>query len=215
MIWLQVLNFVLSLVILALLLALGWSLRGVFISYLERLTTLYGTRDQLKDLTDKLDQVNTTQAQEIGSLRTRLESLPPPVMVHSPQEAELLSELWEALLSFQEAALDFQSGFDGSAPGNEGPTGEQAQRRNYDRTYRGLSTLLHRRRPFYPAQIFQALLRIMTLGDPQSLKAASNEQAAEDQVEKSGRPGGARERITTVVEEIDQVCELIRTHLMG
>ncbi len=216
MVWLQVLNIVLTLVMLGLFLAWGWSLRGVFLTYLERLTTLYGTRDEIGDLAEKVEQVRLAQAAEIGSLNARLDRLPQPVKVRSPREGELLSELWDALLSFQEAALDLLPA-DGEpdVAAEEGPAGGLAQRRTYERAYRGLSTLLHRRRPFYPASIFQALLRIMTLGDPQSLHGAIEREDTQQETDSPPIPPSPADRIPDVVDEIDQVCELIRTHLMG
>ena len=164
----------------------------------------------LEALSTQVDALTALTSSDQKALPEPIE----PEAESNPQQFEMeytiLSELWDALLTLQHTTLDLQMATDQSesyAP-QRGRNTEQL--RQFAESYNALSQLVHRKRPFYPRAIFNALVRIMAPTE-MGVTPLSSDEGDQEQ----GYWENAINRADEIVEGIDQVCELIRKRMVG
>lgn len=210
--WMDVIETLLLLGVVALLGYAAWNVRFNLLPYLENLRRILLTKDDLITITETIERL--PQSIRLEPVIPELPSPPEPNLASQGYEHvyENLSELWDVLLRLQRSARDL--GMDEKGEGKkESQSTRESQLYKFAENFNLLSELVYTKRPFYPQPIYECLVRIMALADreasghPDRYLAATTQQQIVSYWESVGKN---QDEISV---QIDQIAELIRQRL--
>lgn len=186
-------------------------MRSFLPSYLSEKGKSLATREDIAELTEKVESVKTAYATELERVR---HSLARSDVYHRAQyEAEFgaYREIWEQLVPVHRAVLALRPSFDVGLA--EGETEDQRKYRRLDafaKAFNAFTETVDKRRPFYPAPIASELNSLIKLVRGEALDyqigpAGGNSQYWQKAIDNSAAIG----------QHIDRVCDLVRQRLSG
>ena len=185
--------------------------RSFIPSYLSEKGKSLATREDIADLTEKVESVKTAYAGDLERLRHTLARS--DVYHRTQYEAEFgaYREIWDQLVPVHRAVLALRPAFDiGLA---EGETEDQ---RRYQRlqafatAFNAFTETVDKRRPFYPAPIAAELNALIKLVRGEAIDYQIGPGAGRSEYWKTAIANSA-----AIGEHIDRVCDLVRQRLSG
>lgn len=214
MLWAEILELVLLLLLLGVMIAAGWWVASRGMPLVERHARSLATRDDLNAVGQQMQVLARRISAQEETIRHQMASRPSLDPIRFEKEVEILSTLWQALLEMQNAALELAL----MNPGEEIQAAETTPRleaglRKLANSYNALSVVIHQHRPFFPADIFDDLVKLMTMVTqddtstvPGRLQAGSIGHEEAFWLQAIGKTGA-------IVEAIDEICAHIRLHV--
>lgn len=181
-------------------------------SYLKQKGQNIATREDIEEITDRVESVRREHATEMEQLRTELAKT---IYVHRAQielELDAYRAVWRKLVTAQRATASLRPMLD-FRPEDEGEE-ERRQRRldRYSEAFQECVDAVDEWRPFYPPRIYEELNELLT----------TYRNEAVDYAQGPGPGGGdaeywkrAQENIEEISERIDRVCEAIRERIQS
>lgn len=163
---------------------------------------------------------NLATKQDIGDITSQIESIKiqytKQSLVHKlsfEKEFEILSELWKALVELRGATQSLRPIFDYTNPHET----EEERKRNriqpFAESFTNIGSIVDKNRPFYPQSIYDVLVEILTIARNEANEFLYTD--TENQRPDRSYWDNALKNQQTIVEKIDQVCDLIRQRIVA
>jgi hypothetical protein len=185
--------------------------RSFLPSYLSEKGKSLATREDIAELTEKVESVKTLYAADLERLRHTLARS--DVYHRAQYEAEFgaYREIWEQLVPVHRAVLALRPAFDVGLA--EGETEDQRRYKRLDafaKTFNAFTETVDKRRPFYPAPIATELNALIKLVRGEAIDYQIGPGSGHSQYWQK-----AIENSAAIGQHIDRVCDLVRQRLSG
>ncbi len=173
-----------------------------FASYIKEKGKNLATKEDVDEITDKIESVKTTYAQKIEGLKSQLNAKFHAQTVRFEKEFKVYEEVWGALLELRNATVHLR------IAGKEDPD-ERMNR--YRKAFDNFYPVLYGSKPFIPQEIFSSLEDLLRV----IFSEASNQQRLASEgnlpdkiwIEMMDR---SEHNIELILEKVDIACEYIR-----
>ncbi len=198
--------------ILILLLVIGWAVIYYLPSHFDEIARSLGTKADIEDIAEQIDKAQTYYVAEIEVLRAQLNRESHAYNIPLEKEFENLSELWEALLKLQKATSGLETALETSYPDltEEEQKITRLRLQRFAESFNSLSALVSSKRPFYPQEIYAALVRIMSIAETQTLDYQIGAPIPDEQERVIKYWQSVANNAQEISERIDNLAGLIR-----
>jgi hypothetical protein len=194
----------LCLILLPILCAIG----GWLGAYAKQKGTNLATKEDVEEITAKVESVKTSFGGQLESLKTNLDARRHYGQLRYEREIKVFEEVWQKMYHVNKAAVELQIHAVGPRTTSESPDKSDILRRfagaNVD-----LYECVWRNRPFYPEAIWKELNGLHNLYVTEGIKQVVD-APGEAGIEEWKTVG---KKLQAIQDRLDQVCELIRARL--
>ena len=191
-------------------------LRSYLPSYLEKKGENLATKEDVEEITDKVERVRSQYITDIEILRSDLGMRAHVHKLQFEREFDILSQVWDKLIDLSVATHGLRPVLDNVEP--DIPEQEvKAQRLQiFLKSSDAFFNTVHKNRPFYPQEIFDALAKVMEV-----TRIEAAEYSVRSPYLASGHGSGFNRdywergisNARAIIAAIDEVCEVIRRRI--
>jgi hypothetical protein len=182
-------------------------------SYFQEKGKNLATRQDIEEITEKIEGVRKQYTSEIEVLRSNLSRQSHIHNIAFEKEFEILSEVWASLVELQAAAMGLRPVLDSVDPKESEDERKQKRLKQFGEAFGAFTRVVIKNRPFYPTEIYSQLL---------SLRGLAIEEAVEYQWRNPTDKGSGRDpeywkkahqNAEKIIQKVDEICELIRKRI--
>lgn len=177
-------------------------------SYLKAKGKNLATKEDITEVTDKIESTKTVYLEKVEKLRYELSSKSQYSRLRFEKELEILRLIWPTLHELKEKVLSLRPVMDAGL--NEGETMESRKRERaeaYLGAFRAFSLAVEHNRPFYSHEIWQGLKELKDICWSEAVDWRFHDGSGLDYWDK------AMENQKKISEKIDSLADLIRKRL--
>ena len=152
-------SVILQLLEIAIMIGAGLFLKSYLPSYFEKKGENLATKEDIEDITDKVERVRSQYTSDIEVLRSELGI---QVHIHKlrfERESKILSQVWDKLVDLSVATHGLRPMLDYEDSSEQEVKTQRLQ--SFSKSYEALFDTVQKNRPFYPQEIFEALAEVM------------------------------------------------------
>jgi hypothetical protein len=178
-------------------------------SYVKEKGKNLATREDIAEITDKIESVKIEYAKELESLKSHLNAKFHAHTVRFEKEFMVFEELWACLVDLRDATRRLRPVMDYANP--KDPEVAKERLESFANAYDLFYNVVHKNRPFFPQEVFEILRQLMKLvfGEASDYQMGWSSPREFDPNYWKTAEKNARE----ILEEIEAVCETIRKRI--
>ena len=123
-------------------------------SYISTKAENLATKEDIRDITQKVEEVRHDYARSLEVVKASLHSQLQISQIRYTKEVEILSELTEKVVELRDAALTLRPAFDSIIPDETEEDRKQKRLSRYSDAMRALYLISENRRPLYPDKVY-------------------------------------------------------------
>jgi len=184
-------------------------------SYFQEKGRNLATRQDIEEVTDKVESVRKQYASEIEVLRSELSRQSHIHNIAFEKEFQTLSEIWESLVELQGAAMGLRPMLDSYVPKGQEDERKQERLRQFGEAFGAFTRTVIKNRPFYPTDIYVQLLGLRSLAIEEAVdyQWTNPRDKTSDYAPEYWKK--AIQNAEKIVQKVDDICELIRTRIVA
>jgi hypothetical protein len=201
--------FIVQLIILAGLGASALLIKNYLPSYTKEKGKNLATREDIEEITDKIESVKTEYAKELEGLKSQLNAKFHAQTVRFEKEFKVFEEVWAALVSLRDATTRLRPTIDYADP--KKPEVAKERLEDFGKGYDGFYSVVHCNRPFFPQEIFDLLrgLLKLALGEARDYQEGWSDPRSHDPDYWKTAEKNSQE----ILARIEEICEAIRKRI--
>jgi len=165
-----------AIIILQILSLLGTMCIFIFRKYLLSYSSEKGknlaTKEDISEITTKIETVKHDYANQLESTKAELSAQLNTHSFRYEKEYEILSELTALLVSLRDASVSLRPAFDIKSPDKTEAEIKNERLQRFVEAQRDIYHAREKKRPFYPDEIYQSLVKIESIAHTESIKYA-------------------------------------------
>ncbi len=172
-------------------------------SYLRQKGKDLATREDIQEITDKIESVKIEYAKELEGLKSQLNAKFHAQTVRLEKEFTVYEDVWKTLLQLQNAIVRL------NAPGGEDKD-ERLDR--YRKAFDGFYPALYGNKPFLPEEIFSSLDGLLGIifSEASAFKLYLDSAGKLPTQVWAEAMNKSEKNVEQIVEKVDEVCKMIR-----
>ncbi|MEO3357782.1 hypothetical protein [Acinetobacter haemolyticus] len=148
---------------------IGLTLGGFFSKYFAKKGENLATKEDITEITSKIETVKHEYASQLESVKAELSAKLTTYGFRYEKEYEVLSELTAVLVELRDASTSLRPVFDFHDPNMTKDEIKQERLKRFFDSRKNLYLIRERKRPFYPDDIYQAILSIENIAHKESI----------------------------------------------
>jgi hypothetical protein len=207
----ETLIFISNIIIFIALIILIIFLKNYFPSYFSAKGKNLATKEDITEITDKIESVKNEYAERLASTEAELSSQINTSGFRYEKEFEILDELTALLVDVRDASLSLRPMLDivDSSKTNEEIKKERLSK--YYTVLRALYLVREKKRPFYPDDIYEALQQVEKSSHSESIKYQYSDSITNYDVNKYWETAEKNQKIIT--NDANRAMQLIRDRI--
>jgi hypothetical protein len=183
-----------------------------FAPYFKEKGKNVATREDIEEITDKIESVKNDYAKELEGLKSQLNAKFHAQTVRFEKEFKVFEEVWASLVSLRDATRRLRPLFEYADP-KDPKHPEEAKKRldDFGKSYDSFYTVVHCNRPFFPQEIFDPLrgLLKLSLGEARDYK----DGWAAPRLHDPDYWKTAEKNAEDILTKTEDICEAIRKRI--
>ena len=178
-------------------------------SYLTEKGKNLATKEDIADITSRIEEVRAQYATQLEKVRFELARAGNVHRFQYETELKTYEAIWNILVEVQDAVQSLRPILDTRLSDKaDQDKRDQERLRSFGEAFNKFRGIVHKRRPFFPRQIFSELEALMKLAHGEALEVAYKEEGWSKEYWQS-----ARKNAEAISTQVDSICEAIRTRL--
>ena len=204
---------VVQLIILASFGALVLFAKNYLPSYTKEKGKNLATKEDIKDITDKIESVKTEYAKELEGLKSQLNAKFHAQTVRFEKEFKVYEQLWATLLNLRNATLNLRPSGDSVDPNESEEDRRKRRLERFKAAFDVFYPTVYENKPFFPLGIFDHLDSLRRLITSESVDYSWRRDEPNERRYDPNYWEKARANADKIMVATDAICDLIRQRI--